>query len=68
MAERPVFIPALDESGFVEIRSFSLVWAAGFAVSQKRKNIKALHEAAARPDTRRCWKSRQNRTRKWGGR
>jgi hypothetical protein len=47
MAERPIFIPAPDESGFVEVRFFSLVWAAGFALSQKKKNVKALHDAAA---------------------
>jgi len=48
MAERPIFIPTPDESGFVETLSCSLVWSPGFAVSQKQKNIKAPHEAAAR--------------------
>jgi hypothetical protein len=43
MAERPIFIPSPDESGFVVIRSFSLVWAAGFAVSQKIEE----HQSAA---------------------
>ena len=27
MAERPIFIPAPDESGFVETLSCSLVWS-----------------------------------------
>jgi hypothetical protein len=48
MAERPIFIPSLDEAGLVEVRSFSFAWNPGFALVQKRKNITALHEAAAR--------------------
>jgi hypothetical protein len=48
VAERPVFIPSPHESGFVEVRSLSFVWAPGFAVVQKRRNIRGLHEAAAR--------------------
>ena len=48
MAERPVFIPSPDESGFVEVRSFDFAWSPGLAVSRKKKNILALHQAAAR--------------------
>jgi len=48
VAERPVVIPSPDESGFVEVRSFDFTWSPGFAVSQKQKNIAALHQAAAR--------------------
>jgi hypothetical protein len=48
VAERPVFISSPDESGFVETLSCSLVWSPGFALSQKQKNIKALHESAAK--------------------
>ncbi|MGA9625760.1 MAG: hypothetical protein WBL65_01200 [Bryobacteraceae bacterium] len=48
MAERPIFIPSPDESGFVEVRSFDFAWSPGFAVSQKKKNILALHQSAAR--------------------
>ena len=48
MAERPIFIPSPDESGFVETLSCSLVWSPGFALSQKKKNIIALHQAAAK--------------------
>ena len=47
MAERPVFIPEKNAPGFVREISFRIVWASGFARVQKKKNIKALHEAAA---------------------
>ncbi len=47
MAERPIFIPSPDDAGFVKELSFSFVWSPGFAVSQKKKNIKALHQTAA---------------------
>ncbi|WP_040620638.1 DarT1-associated NADAR antitoxin family protein [Rhodovulum sp. PH10] len=47
MAERPIFIPAKDAPGFVKEISLSIPWASGFAPVQKKKNIKALHEAAA---------------------
>jgi hypothetical protein len=46
MAERPVFVPAKDAPGFVKEVSLSIYWASGFAPVQKKKNIKALHEAA----------------------
>lgn len=47
MAERPVFI-ASDEQDLVRTLSFGFVWNPGFAVTQKQRNIRALHEAAAR--------------------
>ena len=47
MAERPVFIPAKDAPGFVKVIDVSIPWASGFAPVQKKRNIKALHEAAA---------------------
>ncbi|SRR6266436_4700895 len=47
MAERPIFIPAPDTPGLVKEISCRLVWNSGFAPVQKKKNIKALHEAAA---------------------
>jgi hypothetical protein len=47
MAERPIFIPAPDTLGLVKELSCSFVWSPGFAPVQKKKNIKALHEAAA---------------------
>jgi hypothetical protein len=47
MAERPIFIPVPEASGLVKEISCRLVWNSGFAPVQKKKNIKALHEAAA---------------------
>ena len=48
MAERPIFIPRPQSSELVEEMFLQLTWNPGFAVVQKEKNIKALHEAAAR--------------------
>ena len=48
MAERPVFIPAPESDELVREVFFSLKWHSGFALSQKEKNIAALHEAAAK--------------------
>lgn len=47
MAERPIFIPAPESPELVRELICSLVWSPGFAPVQKKKNIKALHEAAA---------------------
>jgi hypothetical protein len=47
MAERPVFVSTPDSSELVREVFLSLLWNPGFAVVQKEKNIKALHEAAA---------------------
>lgn len=47
MAERPIFIPEQNAPGFVREISIEIPWASGFAAVQKKKNIKALHEAAA---------------------
>jgi hypothetical protein len=47
MAERPIFLPAPGGPGFVRTLSLRMVWNPGFALVQKRKNIRALHEAAA---------------------
>ena len=47
MAERPIFVPDEDAPGLVREIPFSIIWAGGFAPVQKKKNIKALHEAAA---------------------
>jgi hypothetical protein len=47
MADRPIFVPEKNADGFVREISFSIPWASGFAPVQKKKNIKALHEAAA---------------------
>lgn len=53
MAERPAFFPKLDSIG-VETRSFEFIWSPGFAPSQKRKNVVALHAAitASRPGSK----------------
>lgn len=48
MANRPVFIPNLTGSQLAHERSFEFNWSAGFAESQKKKNIVALHTAAKR--------------------
>ena len=48
MAERPVFLPLPPaEHRLVEERSFTFEWHPGFSVVQKKKNIAALHGAAA---------------------
>lgn len=47
MAERPIFVPSQDAPGLVKEISFSIAWHSGFAPIQKKKNIRALHDAAA---------------------
>lgn len=44
MAQRPVFIP-VKKAPFVDVFMPEFVWNGGFAVSQKQKNITALHRA-----------------------
>ncbi len=46
MASRPVFIPCLDGNSLVDERLFEFQWASGFAVTQKRKNVRSLHTKA----------------------
>lgn len=48
MAERPVFIPALDGPALVRTKYVPFNWFAGMAVSQKQKSIDSLHAAAQR--------------------
>jgi len=48
MAERPVFIPSESNPELVKELSFNIEWHSGFAAVQKKKNMVALHEAAAR--------------------
>src|SRR6267378_7565634 len=48
MAERPVFIPVQDTLELVKEKYFDIAWNPGFAPVQKKKNVIALHEAAAR--------------------
>lgn len=48
MAERPVFVPNTHGSHLVDEVLIDFKWAPGMAPIQKEKNIKALHENAAR--------------------
>jgi hypothetical protein len=48
MAERPIFVSKPESVQLVEEIFFQLKWHPGFAAVQKDKNIRALHEAAAR--------------------
>ena len=48
MAERPIFIPDPESPELVKELFLHLTWHPGFALSQKKKNIAALHESAAR--------------------
>ena len=47
MAERPVFVPAPEAPELVRELYFPFQWNSGFASVQKKKNISALHAAAA---------------------
>ncbi len=46
MANRPVFIPIFDKEQLFKEIDIEFKWNPGFAVIQKQKNIKALHENA----------------------
>ncbi|MEA3463805.1 MAG: hypothetical protein U9R14_01900 [Patescibacteria group bacterium] len=46
MANRPVFIPNKIDKPFVAEQDIEFKWIPGMAVSQKMKNVKALHKAA----------------------
>ena len=48
MAERPVFVPESESNELVKELYFNITWHSGFAPVQKKKNVAALHEAAAR--------------------
>jgi len=48
MAERPIFVSRPASEQLVEEIFLQLKWHPGFASVQKEKNIRALHEAAAR--------------------
>jgi hypothetical protein len=47
MAERPVFIPMQGSRELVKEAYFEIKWNPGFAPVQKKKNVAALHQAAA---------------------
>ncbi len=46
MAIRPIFVPRSPTGPLVEVVPLEISWHAGFAVSQKQKNIVSLHNAA----------------------
>jgi len=46
MASRPIFIATSMPGRFVKEVSLDFAWSSGFSVTQKKKNILALHEAA----------------------
>jgi hypothetical protein len=46
MAERPIFVPKPEARELVKEVFLRLIWNPGFAISQKEKNIEALHKAA----------------------
>lgn len=48
MAKRPVFVPLCKTEHLFDEIQVSFDWNPGFAPVQKKKNIKALHEAAKR--------------------
>lgn len=48
MASRPIFIPNYDGESLVQECFFNFTWSSGFAESQKKKNVAALHAAARR--------------------
>lgn len=47
MANRPVYVP-VSHSPFYRVVNVEFVFNAGFSVSQKQKNIKAIHDAFLR--------------------
>lgn len=46
MAERPIFIPSTSHGPLVQDVIIEFNWHPGFSISQKQKNIKALHSEA----------------------
>lgn len=46
MATRPVFVPRLNGGPLAQECFFEFGWSGGFAESQKKKNVVALHAAA----------------------
>ncbi len=46
MTKRPIFIPGSKSDSFVKKEEVEFSWFPGFAISQKQKSIKSLHEKA----------------------
>ena len=53
MVSRPVFSPLTDKIGVFVRNSAPFKWNPGFALSQKQKNVNALHAAICREDSTR---------------
>src|SRR5712692_7739428 len=47
MAKRPIFVPSQTDHELVKEIYLDFDWNPGFAVVQKEKNIRAIHDAAA---------------------
>lgn len=47
MAERPVFIPRTGGPGLVRVVPVAFLWHPGLSAAQKKRNVAALHAAAA---------------------
>lgn len=47
MAERPIFVPVPGEAQLVKEIAVAFSWNPGFSATQKKKNVRALHAAAA---------------------
>lgn len=45
MAQRPTYIPCLDNNQLIQIDMIDFIYHSGFSVSQKQKSITSLHEA-----------------------
>lgn len=45
MAKRPTYIPSKDENKLVQVEMIDFIYHSGFAISQKQKSIKSLHQS-----------------------
>lgn len=46
MAERPIFIPDFHDKNLFKEININFTWFSGYAISQKQKSIKSLHDKA----------------------
>ena len=46
MAQRPIFLPSMEDQSLVRESSIEFKWYPGMSVSQKQKSIQSLHQAA----------------------
>lgn len=56
MAKRPIFLPANEIEHLVDEIQVEFKWNPGFAVVQKKKNIKAMHKEAKKKGFFLYWK------------